>query len=387
MAFWVARIAGVGVDDLLAGKYPPAGVCARTAGMPWNRSSDRRARATDGPVVTVGGGNASWVRPASRARPGYQATRPMLRGPRPTAACTSRSRRAAHRVRAHPRVRRTRFLRVQRPDGRRACTRQSPGPTRPRGPRAAVRRAAQGARGVGLVSSRSAVQTMSITSAAPPEPLASSAKSVARRATGRRQERPDGTAARHHVSMWSGRLVTLRLTRTRCFNWKHVLASSPKRSQDLHVKRFWKRGSEVENSVRDGHVYSWATYALPESSSKRLEVGDWGVLLLTPPGPMGEPGDIRIEFKDTIEARQNALTFAQELHAEILRRFHELTVEFVRAPDHFHLLVGEPMMREARAASELVRAISTGAISGRGRPARSISASVTNHVRHRNAAD
>ena len=28
VAFRVARLAGVGVDDLLAGKYPPAGTCA-----------------------------------------------------------------------------------------------------------------------------------------------------------------------------------------------------------------------------------------------------------------------------------------------------------------------------------------------------------------------
>jgi len=28
VAFRVARLAGVGIDDLLAGKYPPAGTCA-----------------------------------------------------------------------------------------------------------------------------------------------------------------------------------------------------------------------------------------------------------------------------------------------------------------------------------------------------------------------
>jgi hypothetical protein len=28
VAFRVARLAGIGIDDLLAGKYPPAGTCA-----------------------------------------------------------------------------------------------------------------------------------------------------------------------------------------------------------------------------------------------------------------------------------------------------------------------------------------------------------------------
>lgn len=73
---------------------------------------------------------------------------------------------------------------------------------------------------------------------------------------------------------------------------------------------------------------------------------------MTPPGPMGEPGDIRFDFRDTIEARQAALVFAQELQKEIAERLPMCHVEFVGASDHYHLLV---MERQAHLAQMMAR--------------------------------
>jgi len=155
--------------------------------------------------------------------------------------------------------------------------------------------------------------------------------------------------------------------------------------QDRFVKR-WKAPWEAD-AVRDRHVLGWLHEAETEAQTKTLEIGDWGRVILTPPSPTGDPGDIRIDFEDTTEARQKALTFAQALYDELRRRSAEVCVEFVRASDHYHLLVSDYPLHLARVASSFARTISTGDLGAQGRSARSVSTSVTNHVRHRGAED
>jgi hypothetical protein len=139
--------------------------------------------------------------------------------------------------------------------------------------------------------------------------------------------------------------------------------------------------------ARDGHVLGWVgSVVMPEVPQKTLEIGDWGRVIMTPPGPSGEPGDIRIEFEDTLEARRKALEFAKELHGELLARMHGLSVEFVPASDHYHLLIGDYPMSQARTAARLAGSIYTGALSGRGGSVGSVKAS-TNHIKHRSAED
>jgi hypothetical protein len=152
------------------------------------------------------------------------------------------------------------------------------------------------------------------------------------------------------------------------------------------VKR--RKDSGEAGAVRDRHVLGWMVE--DEVQTKMLEIGDWGRVILTPPSPAGDPGDIRIEFEDTTEARQKALTFAQTLHEELRRRSSEVCIEFVRASDHYHLLVSDYPLHLARVLSSFARTISTGAFGAQGRPARparSVSTSVTSHARHRGAED
>jgi hypothetical protein len=153
------------------------------------------------------------------------------------------------------------------------------------------------------------------------------------------------------------------------------------------MKRSWK-DSWVVGSVRDGHVRGWL--AETEVQTKTIEIGDWGRAILTPPSPTGHPGDIRIDFENTTEARQKALTFAQTLYEELRRRSDKICVEFVRASDHYHLLVSDYSMRLTQLASDFARTISTGDLGAQGRTARtarSVNTSVTKHVRHHNAED
>lgn len=167
--------------------------------------------------------------------------------------------------------------------------------------------------------------------------------------------------------------------------WR-TLALVAEHRQDHFVKR--RKAPWEAGAVRDPHVLGWSVE--PEVQTRTLEIGDWGRVILTPPSPAGDPGDIRVEFEDTPEARQNALTFAQGLHEELRHRSAEICVEFVRASDHYHLLVSDHSMRLARLASDFARTISTGILGAQGRPARparSVSTSATKHVRHRSAED
>lgn len=162
-----------------------------------------------------------------------------------------------------------------------------------------------------------------------------------------------------------------------------LLAPVAEHRQDRFVKR-WKAPWET-GAVRDDHVVGWL--AETEVPTKTLEIGDWGRVILTPPSPTGDPGDIRVEFEDTPDARQNALTFTQTLYEELRRRSSEVCIEFVRASDHYHLLVSDYPLHLARVASSFARTISTGVLGAQGRSARSVSTSVTNHVRHRSTED
>jgi len=84
---------------------------------------------------------------------------------------------------------------------------------------------------------------------------------------------------------------------------------------------------------------------------------------------MGEPGDIKFEFRDTPEARRDALSFARELQEELARSLPICHIEFVGASDHFHLLIVERQAHQARAMARLgagmVGALSNGVTSGR----------------------
>lgn len=107
---------------------------------------------------------------------------------------------------------------------------------------------------------------------------------------------------------------------------------------------------------------------------------EWGRLVMTAPPRSGEPADIRIEFHPTLVARREAFLFVQEMYRELTERFStqnvDAKVEFIRASDHYHLLISDRVVAEANVAVGLTRAISHGAMSGQG-TGRSVSTTIT----------
>lgn len=119
-------------------------------------------------------------------------------------------------------------------------------------------------------------------------------------------------------------------------------------------------------------------------ASKIIEMA-WGQLVMSLPTQAGEPSDIRINFRNNIAARRQAFDFARAMQEELAQRFAILDVdakiEFVTASDHYHLLVGDRSVAQAKVAAGLMRTISHGAMSGRGTSGRSVTATITGQHR------
>lgn len=98
----------------------------------------------------------------------------------------------------------------------------------------------------------------------------------------------------------------------------------------------------------------------------------WGRVVFTPPGPMGESGDITVEFNPrSIDSMQSALEFTQVLCERLRSSRADMRVEFYPADDHYHLVLHTYANPQFKAASGILRAFSKRVMHGqRGRQAK-----------------